>query len=131
MTTRIETDDLRRALEALWTDMGVLARSPLVEQLDLVEGWPERDRQDAYKRASALIDAILDAAQRLRTNDGEEAFALLDRVYGLNGAEHKLITRKNSADSTVLSGKSGEEKVLDAAVVQLLGAMSSAGSESV
>jgi hypothetical protein len=58
MTTRIETDDLRRALEALWTDMGVLARSPLVEQLGLVEGWPERDRQDAYKRASALIDAI-------------------------------------------------------------------------
>jgi hypothetical protein len=84
MTTRIETDDLRRALEALWTDMGVLARSPLVEQLGLVEGWSERDRQDAYKRASALIEAILDAAQRLKSNGGEEAFALLDRVYGMD-----------------------------------------------
>lgn len=100
MTTRIETADLRRALEALWTDMGVLARSPLVEQLGLVEGWSERDRQDAYKRASALIEAILDAAQRLRSNGGEEVFALLDRAYGVEHArrmKYELYASRPSA----------------------------------
>jgi hypothetical protein len=114
MTTRIETDDLRRALEALWTDMGVLARSPLVEQLGLVEGWPERDRQDAYKRASALIDAILDAAQRLKSNGGEEAFALLNRVYGL--ARGRFEVRGAYAGPDELADC---ERQLDAALVDL------------
>jgi hypothetical protein len=125
MTTQVETDDLRRALEALWTDMGVLARSPLVEQLDLVEGWSERDRQDAYKRASALIDAILDAAQRLKSNGGEEAFALLDRVYGLNGAAQKLnrsipiqSSRLEIEQVTLL--QRSDDKVMGAAVVKLM-----------
>jgi hypothetical protein len=114
MTTRIETDDLRRALEALWTDMGVLARSPLVEQLDLVEGWSERDRQDAYKRASALIDAILDAAQRLRTNGGEEAFALLDRAYGLARGRFEVRGAYVAPDELA-----AYERQLDAALMDL------------
>jgi hypothetical protein len=125
MTTQVETDDLRRALEALWTDMGVLARSPLVEQLGLVEGWSERDRQDAYKRASALIDAILDAAQRLKSNGGEEVFALLDRVYGLNGAAQKpnrsipIQSSRLEIEQVTLFQRS-DDKVMGAAVVKLM-----------
>jgi hypothetical protein len=119
---QIDTADMRRALEALWTDMGVLARNPLIEQLGLVEGWSERDRQDAYKRASALIDALLDAAKRLRSNGGEEAFALLDQVYGLKRQRVELRTACTTPDD--LAARSGlpvaeYERLLDAAVTRL------------
>jgi hypothetical protein len=80
--THIETADVRRALEMLWTDIGVLARSPLVEQLGVVD----TDERDAYKRAMALIAAILAAAQRLKRSGGGEQFALLNGCYGLEGA---------------------------------------------
>jgi hypothetical protein len=126
VTTQVETEDLRRALEALWTDMGALARSPLVEQLGLVEGWPERDRQDAYKRASALIEAILDAAQRLKSNGGEEAFALLDRVYGLARQPVELRTVCTPPDDLAARGGlsvAEYERHLDAAVTNLRDAL--------
>ncbi len=83
MKTTVAASDLRWALETLWTDAGALARNPLVEQLSLTDGWPEQDKQDAYKRASALINALLAAAQQLEASGAKETFALLNRTYGL------------------------------------------------
>lgn len=83
MNQQITTQDIQQALETLWIDMGALARNPLVEQLGLLEGWPEPDRRDVYKRASTLIDVLLSAAQRLKSNGEVEAFEMLDRAYGL------------------------------------------------
>lgn len=73
---------MRHVLAALWTDVTALANSPLVEQLGVVDA----DERDAYKRAMALIAAILAAAQRLKGNGGGEQFALLNGCYGLEGA---------------------------------------------
>ena len=115
---QIDTADMRRALEALWTDMGVLARNPLIEQLGLVEGWSEQDRRDVYKRASALIDALLDAAQRLRSNGGEEAFALLDQVYGLEGKRFEVCSTYAAPDEL-----KDDKRQLDAALVELRSAL--------
>jgi hypothetical protein len=114
MNQQTTTQDIQQALEILWTDMGALARSPLVEQLGLVEGWPERDRQDAYKRASALIDAILDAAQRLKSNGEEDAFALLDRAYGLGRGRFEVCGAYVAPDELA-----DHERQLDAALVEL------------
>jgi hypothetical protein len=122
MTTGIETADLRRALEALWTDIGVLARNPLVEQLGLVKGWSERDRQDAYKRALALINAILDAARQLQGSGREEAFMLLDQAYGLErGYMEKRITSTESEELFLQAGLTAAEyeRRLNAAVADL------------
>ena len=77
----IAVDDVRRALETLWTDVTALATNPLVEQLGVVDA----GERDAYRRAMALIDAILEAAQRLKTDGGAAHFALLNVCYGLAG----------------------------------------------
>ena len=101
MKQLITTKNIQQALETLWTDMGTLARSPLVEQLGLVEGWSEQDRRDVYKRASALIDTLLGAAHQLKTTN-VEAFRLLNRTYGLDPkpqAAHDGLMREATSTS--------------------------------
>jgi len=122
MITQNEIDNMRRALEALWTDMGALARNPLVEQLGLMDGWAEQDRLDVYKRAMALIEAILAAARRLKDNGDAAAFVLLDRAYGL--AQQHFEPRPIHATLDELAAQAGlspteYERKLDAALVNL------------
>jgi hypothetical protein len=78
----------------------------------------------------------LDAAQRLKSNGGEEAFALLDRVYGIDGARQGVLkpysgqsSKEKLSEQATLSGKKYEQ-VLDAAIYQLLVVMSAEGNGS-
>ena len=104
-TAQISIIDLHRALETLWTDMGALARNPLVDQLELMVGRAEQDKHDVYKRASALIGAILTAAHQFKAAGNEEAFALLNRAYELESP--RLITRPSYATHQELAEKAG------------------------
>ena len=119
------TASLRWTLETLWTDVAALSRNPLVEQLGLVD----EGERDAYKRAMVLIDAVLDAGQRLKANGGGAAFALLDDAYGLEGERlqlYQLATASLSHDELAAqAGLTAEEheRELDAAVAQLWDAL--------
>ncbi len=92
--------NLRQALETLWTDVAALSRNPLVDELGLVNS----GERDAYKRAMALIEAILKAGQQLKTNGHGTHFALLNRTYGLEDETRQqfqmLAPRPSPADLT-------------------------------
>ena len=93
----ISSDHLRDALEVLWTDMGALARNPLVDELGLV---PPGER-DVYTRGSALIAVLMEAAQRLKGNGDAAHFEVLNRAYGMDGARrmrHRGVVRARSLD---------------------------------
>ncbi|MBN1890424.1 MAG: hypothetical protein JW850_20695 [Thermoflexales bacterium] len=77
----VQTTELRRALESLWSDVAALSHNPLIDQLGLIKD----GERDDYERAMTLINAILKAGQQLKARDGNDAFALLNQAYGLEG----------------------------------------------
>ena len=118
---------VKDALENLWVSIQALSRNPLVDRLSLVE-----DQSDAYDRAMALVESILEAGQRLKANDDAAHFALLDRAYGLEGNTQRLYqlsaarpTRDELAAQAKLTVEEYEWE-LRAAITQLQATLSAA-----
>ncbi len=67
-------------LENLWTSIEALSENPLVDELKLAS-----EEDDAFDRAMALIEAILQAGQGVKVYGDAQLFALLNRAFGLEG----------------------------------------------
>lgn len=67
-------------LENLWISVEALSDNPLVDELALAS-----EDDDDFDRAMALVAAILQASQRVKSYKNGQLFALLNQAFGLEG----------------------------------------------
>jgi hypothetical protein len=115
---------IKLALEDLW-DPGALGANPLCDKV------APRGAGTA-KRAKALQDTILHAAQRLKTGGQTSHFNILNRTFGLQGdarRRYQLYPTRPSRDDIIaelgLRSKSEYKRRLAAAIAALIKEMKS------
>jgi hypothetical protein len=113
---------VKLALENLW-DLGALGANPLCDKV-------APPGSGTAKRAQALRDTILHAAQGLKTGGQASHFNILNRTFGLQGdarRHYQLYPTRPSRDDIMaelgLRSKAEYEQRLAAAIAALIAAL--------